>query len=627
MKRAGPWIKLAVGLVLVGAVIAAADPARLLAVLGRADLFLLFLAILTLPAVHAVAALGMRSLLRGAGEPAALGHLFRGATMSFALGLLSPGRVGELSFAHFLRQGGARGSRAWAAVLYDRGVRLAVPALAALAGVFVFVGPAVGLGAAGVFGALAGVVALGACGLGRAAAGLPVRWRGRLRRLAAGFRALWRRGAGGPGRHAGLVVVRWGLIFGRVFLVLRAVGAEVAYGDAVLVHGVTSLVSLAPVTVSGLGVREASGAYLFHAWAGLPLALAAQGLLVATALRYGSAAVFYFANLALLAPVAGPPARGPRAVLRAQRTPLKRWLRRHPAVWWSYLAATCLPALAALLRMPATRAERAHVERVALFVGYPRSGHSLVGSLLDAHPNVMIAHELDALKYVRFGARGAALLHLMIHNSRRMAAKGRAWSGYAYDVAGQWQGRASPLRVVGDKKGGGTTAKLRFDPGLLTRFRARVGLPVRIIHVTRNPFDNVLTEARGGRRVLRAVEPERLRAAAEHYLAEVETVRRLRAGCAAAEWLDLRYEDLLADPRGTLSRLCAFLGVEAPPDYLDACAAILFDAPHRSRFDAAWPGDVVELVRRRIAACPFLRAYASDPEPAVAETSPAGARI
>ena len=32
------------------------------------------------------------------------------------------------------------------------------------------------------------------------------------------------------------------------------------------------------------------------------------------------------------------------------------------------------------------------VERVCLFIGYQRSSHSLVGSILDAHPEAAIAH-------------------------------------------------------------------------------------------------------------------------------------------------------------------------------------------------------------------------------------------
>ena len=33
------------------------------------------------------------------------------------------------------------------------------------------------------------------------------------------------------------------------------------------------------------------------------------------------------------------------------------------------------------------------VEKFVLFVGYPRSGHSLIASVMDAHPDIVIAHE------------------------------------------------------------------------------------------------------------------------------------------------------------------------------------------------------------------------------------------
>src|SRR6185503_2841686 len=37
------------------------------------------------------------------------------------------------------------------------------------------------------------------------------------------------------------------------------------------------------------------------------------------------------------------------------------------------------------------------------FIGYPRSGHTLIGSLLYAHPNAIIADELDALRFLQAG--------------------------------------------------------------------------------------------------------------------------------------------------------------------------------------------------------------------------------
>jgi hypothetical protein len=41
------------------------------------------------------------------------------------------------------------------------------------------------------------------------------------------------------------------------------------------------------------------------------------------------------------------------------------------------------------------------VQSYCMFVGHPRSGHTLIGALLDAHPHIVIAHELNALRYVR----------------------------------------------------------------------------------------------------------------------------------------------------------------------------------------------------------------------------------
>ena len=71
-------------------------------------------------------------------------------------------------------------------------------------------------------------------------------------------------------------------------------------------------------------------------------------------------------------------------------------------------------ALPVLRRYPATyvssrldgfrlRHDFDDVRGFVIFVGQPRTGHSLVGALLDAHPNALIAHELDALKYVAAG--------------------------------------------------------------------------------------------------------------------------------------------------------------------------------------------------------------------------------
>ncbi len=110
------------------------------------------------------------------------------------------------------------------------------------------------------------------------------------------------------------------------------------------------------------------------------------------------------------------------------------------------------------------RADFADGAPFLLFVGHPRSGHSLVGSLLDAHPDVVVSHELDALKYVAAGYRRDQLFTLVLEHAKANAAAGRKSWGYSYAVPGQWQGRYDQLAVVGDKRGRATTARLAERP-------------------------------------------------------------------------------------------------------------------------------------------------------------------
>jgi len=40
------------------------------------------------------------------------------------------------------------------------------------------------------------------------------------------------------------------------------------------------------------------------------------------------------------------------------------------------------------------------IKTYCMFIGYPRSGHSFVGALLDAHPKNINAHQLYTKKYI-----------------------------------------------------------------------------------------------------------------------------------------------------------------------------------------------------------------------------------
>jgi hypothetical protein len=129
-----------------------------------------------------------------------------------------------------------------------------------------------------------------------------------------------------------------------------------------------------------------------------------------------------------------------------------------------------------------------------MFIGYQRSGSTLVRSLLDAHPSVIIAHELTALKLVEAGVGKRSLYQLLLENSQdRAQNKRQLMHGYNYKVPNQWQGRFDELRVIGDKKAAASTAQLAKNPRLLHWLRNTVATEVKFVHVVRNPYDNIAT--------------------------------------------------------------------------------------------------------------------------------------
>lgn len=242
-----------------------------------------------------------------------------------------------------------------------------------------------------------------------------------------------------------------------------------------------------------------------------------------------------------------------------------------------------------------------NVHSLLLFVGYPRSGHSLVGSLLNAHPGVVVAHELHALWYVDRGFNRDELFSLIWRRDRWFGRHGRKWTEFDYSVPGQWQGRTNRLEVIGDKKGDGVTDLLHYYPGLLSLAAKRVGCRIRIIHTVRNPFDNVATMARRtGDALERCIERHRNRTAMNRSLVE---------SSAPESVLTVRHEDVIESPAAELAKMCKFLGVDATEEYLSACAGIVYRSPHLSRHRVEWSQRNRTAVERIIARTPFLEGY------------------
>lgn len=249
------------------------------------------------------------------------------------------------------------------------------------------------------------------------------------------------------------------------------------------------------------------------------------------------------------------------------------------------------------------------VKTYCMFIGHNKSGTTLVGALLDAHPNVILADEADALQYVSSRFIRDQIFHLLLKSSRRDLVKGRVTArrlgGYSYLVPGQWQGRYNKIQAIGDSTSGSSTRRLAENPGLLNQIQeVMAGISIKFIQVIRNPFDPISLSMVRGKRTFEN--------ASYHYFTHCDTLTTLRKQIITSDLLAIRYEDFIHQPEDYLLQLCRFLGIEANNDYLEACTSILHNSPDRSRRIIEWDSKWINYVQDRIYQYDFLEGYTFD---------------
>jgi hypothetical protein len=180
---------------------------------------------------------------------------------------------------------------------------------------------------------------------------------------------------------------------------------------------------------------------------------------------------------------------------------------------------------------------------------------------------------------------------------------GRRSSGYSYAVPGQWQGQVRRLRVVGSKYGDKTTNRLGKRPEDLKLLKRRLRVPLRFLHVTRNPYDmiaRIASMTKGGAQ-------ERTVADATKHVARLAEINE---GLVKTESvLTIRHESFVADPRAGLRRMCEFLGVEPEADWLEASAQLVFPSPRLARDLVDWTDEERAAVDGLIARHSFFAGY------------------
>lgn len=252
------------------------------------------------------------------------------------------------------------------------------------------------------------------------------------------------------------------------------------------------------------------------------------------------------------------------------------------------------------------------INTFVMFIGYPRSGHSLIAALLDAHPNILIGMEWGVLSHIKMGYNKHQIFYSLIRNSRLFnRRKKNIWTDYSYRVNELWQGNSKEINTIGDKLGGRTSLMIMDHPELLEQLMSVINTSIKFIHVIRNPFDIITTMAKRSlekKGKTKEFDSMDLLPFIKSYFERVKIISSLKID-KQVKMYDLYHEDFVDHPGKILKGLLSYLGVKDCEDYIEKCSEIVYDSPHKSRLLVEWPEELIRFVQMNINKYDFLRRY------------------
>jgi len=266
------------------------------------------------------------------------------------------------------------------------------------------------------------------------------------------------------------------------------------------------------------------------------------------------------------------------------------------------------------------------------FFGMGRTGHSWIGTVLDASPNAMVANEFNALEYFyqNKDVTREELIEKLAGNSYLCGLYGRV-QVYNYTIPGLWQGRAEKLEVIGDKKGRGSITALEKmgkkpwlfpshaagQKALYNAFMNRMQLQPKNIIVLRNPFNMISTYAlrHGPSKSYQWLEfgldviwPSRSKQKPKVKDSQVDTlVDTIKNAMWAKDnlgeshqWHLMTMEAFATNTTQELRKMCSFTNIKCPDIFMDKVLEQTHHNSHDTWHMASWTQSQVDKVNELI---------------------------
>ncbi|HIH37605.1 flippase-like domain-containing protein [Candidatus Woesearchaeota archaeon] len=262
MKKYWLLMRVVVGISILSFLYAHIGIDNILATLANASLFIILLMFIQYVFSFLLSAFNLHLMLKALGHPIPFPKLAYCNMKSWALGLFVPGKVGEFSIIYFLKKQGIPVDVGSAVSLADKLITLFVLAVFACVGTFIFFGSTAGIVISSlvIIGVVVGYWIIFISKLGKMVKQyLP------FLKAAEGFSKQIKVLKGKTdyiGANLVLTILKWvvmALISAKILMLL---GALAPWPIFLMADATTRILSLIPITLAGLGIKESSGIYL-----------------------------------------------------------------------------------------------------------------------------------------------------------------------------------------------------------------------------------------------------------------------------------------------------------------------------------------------------------------------------
>lgn len=250
------------------------------------------------------------------------------------------------------------------------------------------------------------------------------------------------------------------------------------------------------------------------------------------------------------------------------------------------------------------------------FIAVGQSGHTAVAACLDAHPNVIVAEEQPYVRKVIANQWSSdEVIRRCIDYCKGFRRNTKSHRKIDIPIQSEWSGTwRDRLLVAGNKMGWeftGPWMSRRRD--YFTKFQNTMDMPIKLVHVIRNPYDNIASWAlakqkdrytsAGKLRKARSIE-DCIRDYEKHIDATLEL--------DLPRVLEVHIEDFCNNVYASLKELCLFLDIPLEDQWTIDCSKAVFTEPRTRQHSIQWTNEQIESIENIINKAPWLYRYKRD---------------